>query len=64
LKKINSNFNAKYNYKNKKYYCQIIPLDNLPQLSNLILDKKNKFDFSIPKMRINRNDCLKLREKL
>ena len=65
IEKINSNFNAKYNYKNEKNYSyQIILQDNLQQLSNFIVDKKNEFNFIIPKMTLNRNDNLELRERI
>ena len=41
IEKINSNFNARCNYKNgKNHLYQIILQDNLQQLSNFILDKK------------------------
>jgi CRISPR-associated protein Cas1 len=65
IEKINSNFNAKYNYKNgKNYSYQVILQDNLQQLSNFIVEKKNEFDFIIPKMKLSRNDNLELREKI
>ena len=65
IEKINSNFNARYSYKNgKNYSYQIILQDNLQQLSNFIVDKKKEFDFAIPKMNLNRNDELELREKI
>ena len=65
IEKINSNFNARYNYKNGKNYShQIILQDNLQQLSNFIVDKKEEFGFAIPKMNLNRNDNLELREKI
>jgi len=65
IKKINSNFNAKYNYKNgKQYSYQIILQDNLQQLSNFIVEKKKEFEFVIPKMRLNRNYDLELKEKI
>jgi len=65
IEKINSNFNARYNYKNgKNYSYQIILQDNLQQLANFIVDKKKEFDFVIPKIRLNRNDNLQLREKV
>ncbi len=65
IEKINSNFNARYNYKNgKNYSYQIILQDNLQQLANFIVDKKKEFDFVIPKIRIERNDNLELREKI
>ena len=60
-----SNFNARYNYKNgKNYSYQIILQDNLQQLSNFIVDKKKEFEFIIPKMKLNRNDNVQLREKI
>ena len=63
--KINSNFNAKYNYKNNQQYSyQIILQDNLQQLSNFIIGKKEEFEFVIPKMKIDRKDNLELREKV
>jgi len=65
IEKINSNFNAKYNFKNgKNYSYQIILQDNLQQLANFIIEKKKKFNFVIPKMKLNRNDHLELREKI
>ena len=65
IEKINSNFNARYNYKNNKQYSyQIILQDNLQQLSNFIVDKKKEFDFVIPKMKLNRNDDVELRRKI
>ena len=65
IEKINSNFNARYNYKNgKNYSYQIILQDNLQQLSNFIVEKKKEFDFVIPKTRLNRNDNVELREKI
>ncbi|MCH9657447.1 CRISPR-associated endonuclease Cas1 [archaeon] len=65
IEKINSNFNAKYNYKNgKNYSYQIILHDNLQQLGNFIVDKKKEFEFIIPKIKLNRNDNLELRDKI
>ena len=65
IDKINSNFNVKYNYKNSKQYSyQIILQDNLQQSSNFIVEKKEEFEFVIPKIKVNRNDNLELREKI
>ena len=65
IEKINSNFNVRYNYKNgKNYSYQIILQDNLQQLSNFIVDKKKDFDFVIPKIKLNRNDNLELRNRI
>ena len=65
IEKINSNFNVRCNYKNNKLYSyQIILQDNLQQLSNFIVDKEKEFDFDIPKIKLNRNDDVELREKI
>ena len=65
IEKINSNFNARYNYKNgKNYSYQIILQDDLQQLANFIVGKKKEFEFILPKTRLNRNDSLELREKI
>lgn len=65
IEKINSNLNARYNYKNgKNYSYQIILQDNLQQLSNFIAEKKKEFDFVIPKIEFGRNDNIELREKI
>ena len=65
IEKINSNFNAKCIYKNgKQYSYQIILQDNLQQLANFIVEKKKGLDFVIPKMKLNRNDNVELRDKI
>ena len=65
IEKINSNFNSRYSYKNgENYSYQIILQDSLQQLANFIGDKRKENDFVIPKMKLNRNDNLKLREKI
>ncbi|MDH3313558.1 MAG: CRISPR-associated endonuclease Cas1 [Nitrosopumilus sp.] len=65
IEKINSNFNVKSNYKNNKNYSyQTILQDNMQQLSNHILKKKQKMDFNIPLMKLDRKDNLKLKEKI
>ena len=64
IDKINSSFNARYNYKNNKQYSyQIILQDNVQQLANFVVDKKKEF-VVIPKIKLNRNDNLELREKI
>lgn len=65
IEKINSDFNVRRNYKNgKNHSYQIILQDNLQQLANFIVEKKKKCIFDIPKIKLNRNDDLKLREKV
>jgi len=43
---------------------RIILQDNLQQLANFLVEKKEEYDFIIPKMKLNRNDNLELREKI
>jgi len=65
IEKINSNFNARYNYKNgKNYSYQIILQDNIQQLSNFILEKKQEMEFNMPLIKLDRKDNLKLKEKI
>ena len=65
IEKINSNFNAKYNYKNgKNYSYHIFFQDNLQQLANFIVGKKKEFESSIPKIKLSRIDSFELREKV
>ena len=65
IEKINSNFNARYSYKNgKNFSYQIILQDNVQQLANFIADKKKEFDFVIPNVKLNRNVNLEMREKI
>jgi len=49
---------------NENYSHQIILHDNLQQLSNFIVDKKQEFNFNIPIMKIRRNDDVELRDNI
>ena len=65
IEKINGNFNHKIQYKNKKRYSyQNILHDKVQQLANFISDKQKNFDFDIPKIIIQRNDDVQIREKI
>ena len=63
--KINQNFNFKVLYKDKKKYSyHNILSDNVQNLANFISDKKKQFDFDIPKINLQQNDDLQIREKI
>ncbi|OLD41853.1 MAG: CRISPR-associated endonuclease Cas1 [Thaumarchaeota archaeon 13_1_40CM_2_39_4] len=67
IEKISINFNKKVMYKrNKRYSYQSILLDNVQQLANLISDKckGDSSIFTIPKIVIERNDSLNMRERI
>jgi len=65
IEKINSNFNARYNYKNNKQYSyQVILHDNIQQLANFILDKTKELKFNIPKISLNSKNTASLNKKI
>ncbi|MGI0061367.1 MAG: CRISPR-associated endonuclease Cas1 [Nitrosotalea sp.] len=66
IDKIRINFNNKVSYKNKKNYAyQSILFDNIQKLANFILEKDDKLiEFYVPRIIINKNDSLELRNKI
>jgi CRISPR-associated protein Cas1 len=64
IEKIRLNFNHKVPYKGKHFAYQNILFDNIQQLANFISDKSRKMEFVVPKMEINRDDTILLRQKL
>jgi len=65
IDKINLNFNCKVSYKNNKNYSyQNILKDNVQQLANFIVDKKQEFEFNIPKTYLNNDVTSSLTEKI
>jgi CRISPR-associated protein Cas1 len=64
IEKISLNFNKKTDYKHgKQYSYQSILMDNVQQLANFLLDKK-ELTFEIPTMKIQRNDHLEIKQKI
>jgi len=64
IEKINSNFNAKGQYKGKNYHHQNILSENIRGLALYISDKKKIFNFDIPLVTIHRNDTSLLRKRI
>ena len=64
IEKIRANFNRKAPYRGKNYTYQNILYDNVQQLANFVSDKRKDLDFVIPKVSINKDDSLELREKI
>jgi CRISPR-associated protein Cas1 len=65
LDKIRLNFNASATYKaNKRYTYQNILFDNVQQLANFIVGKRNEWQITLPFMRIQRSDPLPLQKKI
>lgn len=63
--KINQNFNLKVLYKDRKNHSyHNILVDNVQNLANFISEKRKQFDFNIPKINLQRNDNLQIREKI
>lgn len=64
IEKIRNNFNLKVPYKGKNFAYQNILYDTITQLAHFISDKKKTVDCTIPKLKINRDDTMILKEKL
>ena len=65
IEKINHNFNRKEAYKNKKRYSyQNILHGQTQQLANFVLDKQKQLEFNIPKIKLERNDDIEIKEKI
>jgi len=64
IEKIRNNFNCKVPYKGKNFAYQNILYDLISQLAHFISDKKKTIDFDVPKLEINRDDTILLKEKL
>ena len=62
--KIRNNFNCKVPYKKKNFTYQNILYDNVQQLANFISGKKKDFEFVVPKLEINRDDTISLRDRI
>lgn len=65
VERISLDFNRKASYKRgKNFTYQNILLDNVQQLSNFVLDKKNTISFSISNVQIAKEDSLDIRERI
>lgn len=64
IEKISLNFNTAANYKTNNHAYQNILLDNIQQLANVIIGKRKDFQFTIPPMKIPRNDPIELQQKI
>ena len=65
IEKINHNFNHKELYKNnKRYSYQNILHDQVQHLANFILGKQKQLEFYIPKIKLERNDDVEIKEKI
>jgi CRISPR-associated protein Cas1 len=65
IEKINQNFNHKELYKNnKRYTYQNILHDQTQQLANFILGKQKQLELDIPKIKLERNDDVEIKEKI
>ncbi len=64
IEKISLNFNRKVAYKGKNYSYESILLDNIQELGNFILDKRKELKFSIPRIKIERDDSIEVKEKI
>lgn len=64
IDKIRLNFNRQVSYKGKNHTFQNILLDNVQQRANFIVGKKKDVKFSIPVIKLQRNDSLELQRRI
>jgi len=65
IEKITQNFNHKELYKNnKRYSYQNILHNQTQQLVNFILGKQKQLELNIPKIKLERNDDVEIKEKI
>ena len=64
IEKIKENFNKRYEFRNKQHTLENIMFENIRELSRYILGKGMEIKFNIPNIKIQRNDDIKMRNKI
>jgi CRISPR-associated protein Cas1 len=64
VEKIKLNFNNRATYKGANFTYENILYDNVNILANFIIGKKNRLEFNIPLIEIERNDEIEQRDKI
>ncbi len=57
-------FNRKVPYNGKNHAYESILLDNIQELANFIVDKRKELTFSIPAVKIDRDDSIEVKKRL
>jgi len=64
IEKIKSNFNQRYEFRNKQYALENIMFENIRELSGYITGNSKNLEFTIPDIEIKRNDNSQIRDKI
>ena len=64
VEKIKSNFNQRYEFKNKQHTLENIMFENIRELSRYIIGNSRNLEFTIPDIELKRNDNSQVRNKI
>jgi len=65
IEKIKNNFNQRYEFRNKQYALENnIMFENIREVSRYIIGNSKQLEFSIPNIKIKRNDNSQIRDKI
>jgi len=64
VEKIKNNFNQRYEFKNKEYALENIMFKNIRELNKYITGNSKSLEFTIPDIKIKRNDNSQVRDKI
>jgi len=64
IEKIKNNFNQRYEFRNKQYALENIMFENIRELSRYITGNSKNLEFTIPDIKIKRNDNSQVRDKI
>ena len=64
IEKIKNNFNQRYEFRNKQHTLENIMFENIRELSRYIIGNGKQLEFSIPDIKIKRNDNSQIRDKI
>jgi len=64
IEKIKNKFNQRYEFRNKQHTLENIMFENIRELSRYITGNSKQLEFSIPDIKIKRNDNPQIRDKI
>jgi len=64
IEKIKNNFNQRHEFRNKQYALENIMFENIRELSRYITGNSKNLEFTIPDIKIKRNDNSQVRDKI
>jgi len=64
IEKIKNNFNQRYEFRNKQHTLENIMFENIRELSKYNTGNSENLEFTIPDIKIKRNDNSQIRERI